>query len=696
MLRPTLVYTQTTKDKATLIVLADQSRSLSVRDGLNGKSRWELLRSTLDDAAPALRDLAREFEVKAYAFDAQTHPAEVTKGRLRLPESPEGRETAIGAALADVLRQEAGKRLLGVVLLSDGAQRAVAPRDLPAQSAAAQLKHQGDRLFTVVFGQSRGLGAAQDVAITELIVSDDVFVKNELTVVGQVRIDGFVNRDVPVRMLFETSPGKMEIVAQQNVRATTDGQLVPVRFTYVPETDGEFKVTLEAAPQPGELVTTNNELSNFVNVLKGGLNVLYVEGSFRVEQKFIRRSLDASRDIKVDYVRLDPRHPETRPGDLADLFRPGKYSVYIFGDVDSSAFGKDETPLKNLAEAVSRGAGLIMLGGFHSFGPGGYYNTPLADVLPVVMDRLERQNFGDPVRSDLHLPGPLRMEPTPLGLRHFALMLAATPQENLALWAKLPPLEGANHFQKLKPGAVVLADAGQEQRPLLVAQSFGNGRVMAFAADSTWRWWMRGFEAVHKRLWRQLVLWLARKDQGSEGNVWVKLERRRFTAGDRVEFSVGANRDGTPVKGAEFKAEVVVPPKGNRAPALLVRQGEQMTGSFRDTQAEGDYAVEVTATEKGQLLGTARARFLVSPQDLELDNASADGDAMASLAKYTGGKLVLPEDLPDLIRRLAEDTEQLDVRQETKKTFWDTWTFFLTLVGVLGCEWYLRKRWGLV
>ena len=69
------------------------------------------------DAAPALRRVARDFEVKAYAFDATVHPVEVgADGKIALPEKPEGQETAIGAALDDVLRQEAGKRLLGVIL----------------------------------------------------------------------------------------------------------------------------------------------------------------------------------------------------------------------------------------------------------------------------------------------------------------------------------------------------------------------------------------------------------------------------------------------------------------------------------------------------------------------------------------------------------------------------------------------------
>ncbi len=29
-------------------------------------------------------------------------------------------------------------------------------------------------------------------------------------------------------------------------------------------------------------------------------------------------------------------------------------------------------------------------------------------------------------------------------------------------------------------------------------------------------------------------------------------------------------------------------------------------------------------------------------------------------------------------------------------TAWDAWSFYLLLVGLLGSEWYLRKRWGLV
>lgn len=691
LLRPTLVYTRTTKQSATLVILADQSRSMSVPDEVNGQSRWEAMRRTLRDAQGALQVLGEDVEIKGYSFDATTRPVEVSGGEVRLGEKPDGQQTAIGSALEDVLRQEAGKRLLGVVLLSDGAQRARPPRDVLPQTAASQMKHLGP-LFTLRFGKSRGLGQARDIAVKELLADPRVFVKNPLSVAGQVRVDGYVNREFAVRLLFETAPGKMEPVGEKRLKATADGQLLPVEFTYVPQVPGEFKLSLEVVEQPGELVTTNNRMSTFVNVLAGGLNVLYLEGALRVEQRFLRRALDASPDIHVDYVRLNPRRPEDRPSDLGSRFLPGKYAVYLLGDLDASAFRDKE--LAGLAEAVSAGAGLAMLGGFQSFGPGGYSETPLAKVLPVIMDRFERQKLDEPIRSQLHWPGPLRMRPTPIGLSHFALTLAATAQENQALWGRLPALDGANRFAGKKDGAIVLADAGPD-KPLLLAQPYGNGRVIAFAADSTWRWWMQGFEAAHKRFWRQMILWLARKDETLQGNVWIRLAQRRFSPGQPVVFSVGAQSPtGERVQGATFSAQIVLP-DGSIRPVRLV-QGEEMTGSWRDTEAPGDYAIQVTATEAKEVLGSSRARFSVFEQDLELDNASADASLLDALAAMTGGESLAPEELPGLLTRLARDTESLLVRSETKKTLWDTWPFLLAFVGILAGEWYLRKRWGLV
>lgn len=688
MLRPTLIYTDVKQQQATLIVLVDRSRSMLVADAFGNKTRWQALESALKDATPALADLAKHLEVKLYAFDADARELDFDGQTLDLGPAPDGQQSAIGWAMEDVLRRETGKRLAGVILLSDGALRAYAPRDLAPQIPARRLQDLGYKLYTVAFGQARGVGQAKDISLRDLSANQTVFVKNQLVAGGRLRIDGFVDQQVPVQLLFESASGKMEPVATKSLKASQDGQELTIELDHVPQTGGEFKLTLKAVPQPGELVTTNNELSTFVTVLEGGLNVLYLQGEHRVEQKYVIQSLNTSPDINVDFVRIDPQKPQTRPPDLLQRLQPGKYDVYLLGDLDSSAFKPEE--LESLKLAVQRDAGLMMMGGLYSFGPGGYGETPLADVLPLEMNRLERQRFQDDTRTDVHIPGPIKMK---LARGSEGESLLRLGENNQALWDKLPPLDGANRFGKLKPAAHLLAETESGQ-PLLVYQVAGNGRVLAFAGDSTWHWVMHGHGEAHKRFWRQVILWLAKKT--AQGDVWVRIDERRHHPGGRVEFAVGARTaQNEPILDADFRTEIQLPDGGIR-PITVVRQGEEFVGSFFETQLAGDYTINVRATRDGKELGTAKARFLVYEQDLELDNAVAERGMLETLASTTGGESIAPEQLPALLEKLKKVPQELEIEIQTKKSLWDTWPLLLLLVLLLSVEWYLRKSWGLV
>ncbi len=585
---------------------------------------------------------------------------------------------------------------MATIVLTDGAQRANPPRDGDPIIAARRAKDLGYPIHTVVFGSIESQGQLRDAAIEKLIANQTVFVKNELTVTGQVRLSGYVNQNVPVQLLFETAPGKMEVVATTQARATSDGELVPVELVYAPQVPGEHKLTLRIPPREGELVTSNNEDTTYVTVLKGGLRVLYLTGLVRDEQTFILRALRASRDIKVDYFRLNARRPNQRSDRvnqaLTEGLAPGKFDVYILGDLDAEAFLPGE--LERLRDTVNRGAGLIMLGGSHSFGPGGYADTPLADVLPVKMSPLERQRFGEPVRDNVHINSPLKMRPGPLAGRQFVTLLAA-PERNAQLWQSLPPLDGANKFRGVKEAPVWLE--GPNTEPLLVAGNSAAGRVLAFAGDTTWRWVMHGFGDAHKRFWRQVVLWLAKKDQTNEGRVWIDLDERRVRFGARVNFTTGAqDAQGEPLNDAEFEGDIVLP-GGKRETLKLNRQGQQATGSFKQTQTPGEYTITVRANHQGKSLGSATARFLVFKQELELERPAADLSAMRRLSSMTpGGEAITPEAFPALLEKLKLAPRELEVEELTKTTLWDKWLVCLVLGVLLTAEWYFRKKWGLV
>ncbi|HEY6564366.1 MAG TPA: hypothetical protein VIY86_07700, partial [Pirellulaceae bacterium] len=132
MLRPSLVRTRTRVEPATLVVLADHSRSMTVTD-VDGVARWQALRNALDQAWPLLDPFRAALRVDMFQFAAAAERLVIEGQRPNLPETADGEQTDLGGALRDVLRAHASTKLAGVVLLSDGAQRAAPARVEPRQ-----------------------------------------------------------------------------------------------------------------------------------------------------------------------------------------------------------------------------------------------------------------------------------------------------------------------------------------------------------------------------------------------------------------------------------------------------------------------------------------------------------------------------------------------------------------------------------
>ena len=80
----------------------------------------------------------------------------------------------------------------------------------------------------------------------------------------------------------------------------------------------------------------------------------------------------------------------------------------------------------------------------------------------------------------------------------------------------------------------------------------------------------------------------------------------------------------------------------------------------------------------------------------ELSDASVRPELMAQSAKYTEGRSYrLPLDgLPDDVPLL--DPPVVEVGRAKDRPLWDRWYYLLALVGLLGAEWFLRRRFGYV
>ncbi len=137
--------------------------------------------------------------------------------------------------------------------------------------------------------------------------------------------------------------------------------------------------TLSIKPQSADTIPENNRV-RFLTAVRGPHPVLYI-GS---------RESGLLSLLKKGGIDLVPMPGETANLSLEEL---SAYSAILLENVTASTLGVKN--LENIAHWVENtGAGLMITGGKKSYGPGGYYKSPLERIMPVSMElRQEHRKF---------------------------------------------------------------------------------------------------------------------------------------------------------------------------------------------------------------------------------------------------------------------------------------------------------------
>ena len=700
LLRPSVLALKRERLSGTVVFLVDQSRSMLVADGPQGQTRDTVLRNLLEAFQPRIESLAQQVQLQAFCFGDELNPVPVERGKLQLPVAPTGNQSPVGWALEEVLRQQVGQRVVAVILFSDGAQKAEGPQAVSPYAAATALARSGIAVHTVALGEPRGAGRFLDVAIERLAAPETSLVDNEVLLTVDVHAEGYPGTKLPLEVLlsFPGASDQSQVVASAELSVPTVSHYQQVSVTFTPQSPGEFKLLVRIPPQAGEAISENNQRATILRVSKGGIRVLVIEGfPPRPELAFVRRALSQGPELQLQVLMIDPTRPEAYARELEAAIQEREFQVYLLGNVPAAVFPSEL--LSALVAKVGEGSGLIMLGGKWSFGPGGYADGPIADILPVRMSHLEVQGPNEPPRSDVHIEGPIHLRPTADGSRHPLLKAWAENATSEAIWAKLPPLEGINRFAGLKPAAQVLLES-TKGHPVLVYQPVGAGRVVAFAGDSTWRWAMGGFRPFFERFWRQLVLFVAKREALPEGQLWIQLAQRVWEARKPITFEVhhgfSGHKEPISVSGQIRNAQGS---EGGKLPLVnldLHPSGKHWEGRFVTPDNPGDYFLEVVAKNDQGVVETATARFLVVGRDREMEQPAADIALLQRIAALTGGVFVRPEEFDRILDRLGEQANELEMTLQVARSLWDRWPWLALVLSLASTEWFLRRRWGMV
>jgi len=711
-----------------LLILVDSSDSMNLKDEFNNTSRWDNARRILasDEVVKVLNNLAVNEKIEIVYYQGAEGIA-----RFEPEGKATGKRTDVGGWLHD-LWQKHGREtnLRGLLIFSDGADngtRYVALKQAARWAGVCPV-------HTFRLGSQKTTLNLRDIALVDIQPpTQPVPIKTQFTVTGRISAPGFENSTVDVSLWIEDDPstGTMKQAGRKEpytLRKTHDNEVSLTRD--VPKKAGEYKITLKVDPRPGEVTETNNQISSYITATKEGVSILWVEGRKRLESAFVLR-FALERDPRFRLYpaeKLGPLPPEQQ-----DWFNFDKqhYDVIVIGDISAQRFsdGNREVFRKIRDSVEKEGTGLLMLAGHDTFANkdwNGFLAKDLASLLPVELD------------TPGHVEGPTnpgdaekyRMKPTRAGYSYFLLNLSDDADKNKKIWEKtLGPLDGLTHLGTVKAKSTVLA-TGFGDEPVLVGTQHGEGegRVLVFGADTTWKTWRRSPEMLpaYERFWKQTMLWLAHQEKAA-GSAWIKLDTRRLTAGvdQRLGFDVGLRgKGGLNLKKAQIKAQVIGPGKvKTEVPIVFEDVGQR--GYFFKTAAPGEYRVQVQANgtdvDGTDLKDEASARFLVVDEDLETLAPAANHDFLEKLA-HAGGGQSFPADERPLARFLAKLTALKEGRPRVER--WPDWTrnppapvsgqspsivdqlavlwdsaalpCLLLFVSFIAIEWYLRRRWGLV
>jgi hypothetical protein len=545
---------------------------------------------TLADRPTQTAAIKRDLEAKLAAIpNLEVKVVEAAK------PSGEGTGTQIFADLNRALANTPTDRLAGVIVVTDGQVHDVATAvaalgfDAPVHTLLTGRPDEFDRRVEITKAPKYGIvGSTREL---------------EVKVTESGRRPTSLGEQVTLRVRREGRPDETRRV--QIGRTATFAMPFPHAGVNIVE------VELEAAP--GELTTANNRVIASAEGVRENLRVLLVSGEPHAGERTWRNLLKS--DAAVDLVHFTILRPPAKQDGtpinqlsliqfpVRELFleKVKDFDLIIFDRYQNRDNILNQLYYDSIARYVESGGALLIAAGDDLAGPGSLARTNLARVMPgVPTGRVLEKPFKAKLSSD--------------GLRHPVTRGLPGSEAQTPTWG--------NWFRQaditLAGGRNILN--GADERPLLVLDRKGQGRVALLTSDHAWLW-ARGYDGggPHSDLLRRTAHWLMKEPDLEEERLLatargLKLTVERRTMGDRVD----------PV--------ALSAPGGENAQLTLEPAGPGVFRTTIDVKAAGLYKLE-TNSPSGRLTAVAHAGI---EDAREMSEVVATPERMKPIADATG------------------------------------------------------------
>ena len=681
ILRPVLVLSSVVPQQNFLGVLFDDSRSMQIADRDEAPRKQFVEASFGEVVGSLLPPLADRFTLRFFRFSSDTDRID-SIDELKYS----GTRTHLGQALSRAHEELAGVPLSGLVVVTDGADNA----EGGLGEALLLLQASGVPVFTVGVGREE---FERDIQMSRVETPRQVLKGASLVVELVITHRGYRGQTVTVQVEDEG-----RIVGTEDVQLPADGEPQTVRMRLTASEAGPRLFTFRVLPQVGEMVTQNNLRQSLIVVKDRREKILYFEGEPRWEVKFLLRAVEDDENLQVVLLQRTAENKFFRrnladrdelvggfPTTRAELYQ---YRGLVLGSIEANHFTPDQ--LRMIGDFVNhRGGGLLMLGSNRSFAEGGYAGTPVADVLPVVLDPAGTD-------SEDSFFAEVQVETTRAGASHPSTQIADTEQASADRWDDLPPVTIVNPITEVKPGATTLLTSSQHDLVVLAFQRYGAGKSIAFPVQDSWMWQMHAEipveDETHETYWRRLLRWLV---DGVPDQAVVRLPQDRVEPEEIVTVLAEVGDANFEELNNSSVVAIVTAPSGNLS-KLPMEWTAEKDGEYRTTftaAEEGFYEVHVEASSGEELLGDDTAYVQVAPSDDEYYDSTMHAPLLQRVAEETGGRFYTP----DTVASLADDIQHVGggVTVVEERDLWDMPVLLFLLVSLVLGEWGYRRMRGL-
>ena len=601
---------------------------------------------TLLDRARITENRTAEIEAALVARpNTQVHRIEVNDG-------PDDTGSLLMTALSEQLSKLPSERIAGIILLSDGLLHdlELAP-ELPAplHLMLSGKKSDWDRRVTVKNAPAFAI-LDEKITLTLRIEDSGAAPATPVIVPLIISVDG-------------GPPQSYQVPLNQDLS-------LPITLPHA----GRNIIQFETPKVAGELTDRNNSALVQINGVRDRLRVLLVSGQPHAGGRIWRNLLKS--DSAVDLVHFtilrSPNKQDGVPVDELSLipFPTRELFMEKIHDFDLIIFDRYKRRgilpalyLDNVVDYVRNGGAVLVAAGPDFASANSLYRSPLSNILPA-----------EPTARVITKP--LRPKLTAVGQKHPVTANLSSDKTEWGRW--LRQIEVTQ-----KSGHILMS--GADERPLLILDRQGEGRVALLASDHAWLW-HRGFEGggPQRELLRRLAHWMMKEPD---------LEEETLTArayGDGLKIIRQSLQD-------NIAPVTVTSPSGNKS-LLNLKQ-----------TAPGRFEADLQTDELGlyRLIGNGQSSVVglgpTAPREFEHTIATAE--LLKPLITSTGGGVIrMTAALPGLRdvrpgRKAAgrgwiglTPRKAFETRDITQLALLPPWLVLLLIAGLITAGWLREGR----